>query len=163
MGHLVWEQLPYLPYGDDLASLRAVVGPDAPDAVLSALLEEHGSVQEAAAAYLGSISPSSLPLPLPLRSPARFRSRPRRVAASARRPCPVSSGPRVRTLARTLALALTPPPASHAVESAAHEYVGRRVSGAKGDGVVVDAVADGAAASCVVRYGADGSFVHHPV
>ena len=26
----------------DLASLRAVVGPDAPDAVLSALLEEHG-------------------------------------------------------------------------------------------------------------------------
>ena len=36
----------------DLASLRAVVGPDAPDAVLSALLEESGSVQEAAAAYL---------------------------------------------------------------------------------------------------------------
>ena len=24
LGHLVWEQLPYLPYGDDLASLRAL-------------------------------------------------------------------------------------------------------------------------------------------
>ena len=54
------------------------------------------------------------------------------------------------------------PARAHAVESAAHEYVGRRVSGAKGDGVVVDAVADGAAASCVVRY-TNGSFVRHLV
>ena len=40
----------------DLASLRAVVGPDAPDAVLSALLEEHG--KEAAAAYFEQSMPS---------------------------------------------------------------------------------------------------------